>query len=428
MVESEILDARDKYIPSRIIKRKTINHKNKIPVPNTLLELFHKKRAAFKYFKKYPTNQNRQTYHSLRNLAKKFSNKAKLDKEIEIANKSKENPKLLYQYLASKSKPKETIPNLKKPDGTMTETDSEKANVLNKFFASVFVHEDDKPLPTFKADYKTKLTNVNITTDDMLKRLKSLKVTKSSGPDGVSPKLLYENADQLAYPLKKLFDATMLSGKIPKKWKIAEVKPIFKKGDKRTAGNYRPVSLTSIVCKIFETFIRDALCSHLTSNELLSPYQYGFCKGRSCATQLLATLSNWLKNLDENIPVDAIYLDFQKAFDTVPHKRLIHKLPGYGIEDNVLNWIKDFLSDRTQYVTVNNHSSPKVPVSSGVPQGSVLGPSLFVYFINDLPDFCETLLNIFADDTKTYQAIKAQSDCCKLQRTINALNGWSNKW
>ena len=139
MVEGEILDARDKYVPRRTIKRNTITHKNKIPIPQTLLELFHKKRAAFRYFKKYPTDQNLEIYHSLRNLAKKYSNKAKLDKEIDIANRSKDNPKLLYQYLASQSKPKETIPNLRKPDGTLTETDSDKANVLNSFFASIFV-------------------------------------------------------------------------------------------------------------------------------------------------------------------------------------------------------------------------------------------------------------------------------------------------
>ena len=310
----------------------------------------------------------------------------------------------------------------------MTETDLEKANILNSFFASVFVHEDDKPTPSFKTNYTSTLNNINITTEDMLKRLNQLKVTKSSGPDGIHPKILFENSDQLAYPFKLLFDLTLSSGKIPKKWKTAEVKPIFKKGDKHIAGNYRPVSLTSIICKIFETFIRDALCSHLTTNNLLSPFQYGFCKGRSCVTQLLATLSDWLKCLDINIPVDAIYLDFQKAFDTVPHKRLLSKLSGYGIVNNVLNWIEDFLSDRTQYVTVNNYSSPKVPVSSGVPQGSVLGPSLFVYFINDLPNFCETLLHIFADDTKVYQSITSHNDCCKLQETIHALNDWSDKW
>ena len=427
-VEKEILTARDRFIPKRIIKKSSLNYKHKIPIPNTLLELFHKKRAAFKYFKKYPTTHNFKIYKTLRNEAKKASRLTKLDQELNIANKSKHNPKLLYQYISSRAKPRETISNLKKHDGTLTDNDLDKASVLNQFFASVFVHEGETPIPSFDTKCSNSLSLVNITTDDMLNRLKSLKINKSSGPDGIHPRILYENSEQLAYPLTLLFDATMNSGSIPIKWKTAEVKPIFKKGDRSAAGNYRPVSLTSVVCKLFESFIRDALCSHLVTNNLLSPYQFGFCKGRSCVTQLLSTINNWFEFLDDNVPVDAIYLDFQKAFDTVPHKRLLCKLKGYGIDGNLLNWIGDFLSGRTQHVSINNQSSNKVSVSSGVPQGSVLGPSLFIYFINDLPDFCDSLINIFADDTKVYTPISSPNDCCKLQNTINMLTDWSDKW
>ena len=171
----------------------------------------------------------------------------------------------------------------------------------------------------------------------------------------------------------------MSEGKLPSAWKIAEVKPIFKKGDKSNPGNYRPVSLTPIVCRIFESFVRDALYDHLVSTKLLSSKQFGFCKGRSTVTQLLVSIYNWMKSMDNKKAVDAIYLDFSKAFDTVPHKRLIHKLKMYGIHDNVLSWITDFLSNRSHYVTVNNSSSDSVPVTSGVPQGSVLGSVLFIY-------------------------------------------------
>ena len=262
----------------------------------------------------------------------------------------------------------------------------------------------------------------------MFKLLTSLKISKSPGPDGINPKILKESARELAYPFKLLFDVSMKSGKIPSKWKIAEVRPIFKKGSKTTPGNYRPVSLTSIVCKLFETFLRDALCSHLLTNKLLSPHQFGFCKGRSCTTQLLVTINDWLFYLDQNIPVDAIYLDFRKAFDTVPLKRLLSKLHGYGIRNNVLKWIEDFLSNRTQYVSINQKESDPTEVSSGVPQGSVLGPSLFIYFINDLPSVIKSLAKIFADDTKAFSKISSDEDRHNLQLSLDACAVWSDTW
>ena len=128
------------------------------------------------------------------------------------------------------------------------------------------------------------------------------------------------------------------------------------------------MSLTSVICKIFEGFVRDALYKHLTTNNLLSKEQSGFCSGRSCTSQLLVTLQSWFESLDEDIPVDAAYLDFQKAFDSVPHKRLILKLKGYGIQGNVLNWIADFLSNREQYVSINGKVSSNLPVTSGFPR------------------------------------------------------------
>ena len=129
------------------------------------------------------------------------------------------------------------------------------------------------------------------------------------------------------------------------------MRPIYKKGNKTAPGNYRPVSLTSVLCKILEGFVRQALYSHLIENSLLSERQFGFCKGRSCLTQLLVTIHEWMSYLDQNIPVDVAYLDFRKAFDSVPHRRLIHKLKGYGVEGNILNWIEDFLKERTQFVS-----------------------------------------------------------------------------
>ena len=221
----------------------------------------------------------------------------------------------------------------------------------------------------------------------------------------------------------------MKLGSIPSEWKEAEVVPIFEKGDKSTPGNYRPVSLTAIVCKIFEKFVRDALCNHLADNNLLSPEQFGFTSGRSCTTQLLVTINDWLESLDKGKAVDAVYLDFKKAFDLVPHSRLLLKLESYGVSGSLLGWIQDFLSDRTQYVKINGHVSDRCEVSSGVPQGSVLGPTLFIYFINDLPDMTKCKTKIFADDTKAYTEVTEDSESRQfLQCCIDSLVTWADTW
>jgi len=174
--------------------------------------------------------------------------------------------------------------------------------------------------------------------------------------------------------------------------------------------------------------IRDKLFNHLVNNNLLSDEQYGFCEGRSCVLQLLNTIYDWLCQIDNNVPVDAIYLDFKKAFDTVPHERLLTKLHGYGVRGNIFNWVKDFLTGRTQHVSINDKLSSISNVTSGVPQGSVLGPTLFIYFINDLPTVITTFIKIFADDTKAYFPIKSVKDHEELQLTLESLVEWSKIW
>ena len=317
---------------------------------------------------------------------------------------------------------------MQKPNGKLTESSEEKAQVLNEFFGSVFTDETDSNYPNCKFDVDNPLNNVIITDEAVHKVLSSLKVNKSPGPDLIHPRLLKELAKELASPLKKLFHKTMNVGKIPDKWKMAEVRPIHKKGSRASPNNYRPVSLTSVVCKVFECFIRDALYNHLITNNLLSADQFGFCQGRSCVTQLLATLNDWFLNLDNGTPTDAIYLDFSKAFDSVPHGRLVHKLEAYGVQGKVLNWVRDFLSNRSQFVSINDCKSNTIPVTSGVPQGSVLGPTLFIYYINDLPLETDRKVRVFADDSKIYSGVSSPEDRDKLQKGIDALVRWSKKW
>ena len=350
-------------------------------------------------------------------------------KEKRIAQQIKNNPKLFYQYVSSKIKGKENISNLLREDGTLTENDQQIAEVLKKFFHSVFT-DDSKvtDMPIFELRTDQTLTHVEVTEAQMLKALQSLKVDKSPGPDGLHPRVLKEVASEIAYPLTVLFNTSIKTGKIPRAWKVQEVRPIFKKGDKTAPGNYRPVSLTAIICKVFEAFLRDVLYNHLVQNNLLSEHQYGFCKGRSCISQLLVTIHNWISFMDKGVPTDAVYLDLSKAFDTVPHKKLLHKLKGYGVGGDILNWITDFLSDRKQYVSVNGSCSGETPVTSGVPQGSVLGPILFIYYINDMPDLIKVFIKIFADDTKASNQILSLEDSLVLQSSIDNLCCWTKDW
>ena len=186
------------------------------------------------------------------------------------------------------------------------------------------------------------------------------------------------------------------------------ITPVYKKGRKADPNNYRPVSLTSTVCKMMERLVRDELENHLEKQGLLSPSQHGFRKGSSCCTQLLEVIHDWADILKENKPIDVIYLDYRKAFDSVPYERLLVKLRAHGIRGKVglLQWIKNFLKDRELRVVINGVSSNAASVTSEILQGSVLGPILFLIYVNDLPDIATSTVKLFADDTKIYRKIQ----------------------
>ena len=264
-----------------------------------------------------------------------------------------------------------------------------------------------KPRQQFDERKGSKLTDIEIEPHIVEKKLRNLKLNKAAGMDGIHTNILKALSEEMSLPLCMIFKKSLDQGVVPFDWRAANVVPLYKKGSKNLPSNYRPVSLTSVVCKILESIIKEAISTHLESNSLIKSSQHGFSSGKSCLTNLLIYLEQVTSEIDKGIPVDTLYLDFAKAFDKVPHHRLIEKIAAHGIDGKISKWIQSWLADRKQRVIVNNVTSDWIPVISGVPQGSVLGPCLFVIYINDIDDAVSSKILKFADDTKITASISS---------------------
>lgn len=305
------------------------------------------------------------------------------------------------------------------------------ASVLNKYFTSVFTKEPTGEVPVIdKLPSNSVLSDIQFDAAKVKKKLLALKPSLAPGPDKVTARFLKTYAESMAPALTMIFQKSMDEGVVPEDWKLAHVTPIFKKGSKGDPGNYRPVSLTSIPCKVMESCERDIIVDHLVSNSLINGSQHGFMRNKSCTTNLLEFLERVTAENDLGNSIDIVYLDFSKAFDKVPHRRLIEKFRAHSIEGKLLSWIEDWLTGRKQRTVLNGETSEWETVDSGVPQGSVLGPLAFVVFIIDIDALALiiTILNKFADDTKAGNVIHDQSDVLNLQQCLNDLCGWAEKW
>ena len=237
-------------------------------------------------------------------------------------------------------------------------------------------------------------------------------------------------SEEIAPILASIFRQSLVTGTLPTDWTKAFISPVFKKGDRSSPANYRPVSLTCIACKLMEHILCTHIRAHLDYHQILAPENHGFRSRHSCETQLLLTTHDLLKERDNGKQIDVAILDFSKAFDTVPHKRLLGKLEQFGISGDLHRWISAFLIGRKQAVVVDGERSEDEDVLSGVPQGTVLGPLLFLLHINDLPDVLhpDTRCRLFADDCLLYRTVNSMTDHLKLQQDLKNLEQWASTW
>ena len=340
--------------------------------------------------------------------------------ELRAVNCIKNNANYFFRYAKRYSKRKDHIGPLRNENDELTNDIPEMCNLLLEQYNSVFSlpcaeKTIKNPQDYFVSDKinsceNETLSDILLNKDVISEAINEMSTNSAAGPDGMPASLFKECRDELCIPLQIFFAKSLTEGIIPSRLKTAAIVPVYKGGGPSSPSNYRPISLTPILMKIFERVVRKQVITFMTKRDKFNPSQHGFREGRSCLSALLMVYDNIMTTLNSSVSIDMIYLDFAKAFDKVDHNILLHKVKALGIQGKLGTWIHSFLSNRTHHVRLPGGRSTCSEVLSGVPQGTVLGPVLFLILMSDITEGINCNIVSFADDTRLYSAINSVTD------------------
>lgn len=375
-------------------------------------------------YKLFGNPRDWDTFSALRSRSKLLLNKCFKSFIVSIESDLVLNIKSFWRYTKTQ-RITNNIPSSLFLNDRVATTGREIAELFADYFSSVY---DNTNTPQYTADFPSSsycITNFKIMEGHVLEKLRNIDLSKGAGPDGIPPIFIRLCASALVDPLTKIYNKSLTTGIFPHLWKVAKITPIHKSGDKKNIINYRPICILNWFAKIFESFVYEQIYTHI--NPLLNPNQHGFVSGKSTHTNLLVYTTYLCDSFVCGSQVDAIYTDFAKAFDRVNHSVLTIKAHQLGIHGNLLRWLASYLLNRSQLVALNGYESdPFIPLS-GVPQGSNLGPLLFLMFVNDLLNRIDSPCLAYADDIKIFRKVLTVEDCVKLQNDINVIIEWCER-
>lgn len=385
-----------------------------------LIKKIKKKNFLHRKWKKHKNEESYQIFSCARRECKTLLNRDRVMYLDGVENSLVTNPRQFWKYIGQHFKENATNISLLENSVLISEP-SEVASAFANHFSKVVTPTNPVTIPKFTVG--STLSPFRISDNEVLAAIKKLKSSKSVGTDKI-PSFIIKGCSSVLVPaLTYLFNFSLSSSVFPELWKYALIVPIFKKGSRLNVGDYRPISLLNSFSKIFEMVVFEHLYS--TVSPYLSEHQHGFVRKRSTVTNLVSFMEYVAPIIENRGQVDVIYFDMSKAFDSVNHKLLLAKLECFGISPPLLNWFKSYLCDRRNIVKISSYvSSSSFSLQTGVPQGSVLGPLLFLIFVNDIFSCIHVQALMYADDLKMYSKVSNNEECLVLQQDIDAINGW----